>query len=182
MRRFGILLASAALGGVLVASGPVFARMGGGGVGGGHMSGGFGGGHFDGFRGHFSGFGPRFTGRSVAVGGFDHRFHRFDRDGRFRRFGRFVRDRRFFIRRGLFANGFPFGVWGGGWGYNYPGSDYSYSTGPTAVPLVIDASVANRRPGDYCIISVKTCQLHNPSFVGNDCSCKVTGGATNDIP
>ncbi|MGH6813442.1 MAG: hypothetical protein ACREDM_14250 [Methylocella sp.] len=181
MRRFGKLLASAALGAALVASGPAFARMGGGGFGGGHMGGGFGG--------HFNGFGPRFTGRSVAIGRFDRRF--FNRNDRFRRLGRFDRDDRFFFRRGfrrgLFASGFPFWGWGGGWGYpygdnaysenGYPGSNYSYSTGSAAAPFVIGASVA---PGEPCIITVKACQRHKPPFVGSDCSCKVP--ATSEVP
>ncbi|MGH6793698.1 MAG: hypothetical protein ACREDH_00465, partial [Methylocella sp.] len=174
MRQFGVLLASAALGVVLVASGPEMASARGGG----------GGGPFGGFGGiHRGGFGPRFTGRSVAIGRFDHRF--FDRDDRFRRFGRFDRDDRFFFRRGfrrgLFASGFPF--WGysygdnGYSGYNYPSSNYSDLTG--SAPLVIGASAP---PGQPCIISVKACQQHSPPFVGDDCSCKVTGGATSEVP
>jgi hypothetical protein len=173
MRHFGILLASATLGAVLVASGPglAFGRGGGGG-------------------GHFGGFGPRFAGRSVAMGHFDRRF--FDRGDRFRRFGRFDRDDRFFFRRGLFARGFPFWGWGGGWGYpygdnaysgyNYPGSDYSGFAGTAAAPFVFGASAPTGQPGNYCIISVKACQLHDPPFVGNDCSCKVQGGDTSEVP
>ncbi len=180
MRRYGKLLVLAALGAVLVASGPAFARMGGGGFGGGHMGGG---------GGHFSGFAPRFAGRSGAMSHFDHRF--FDRDHRFRRFGRFDRDDRFFFRRGfrrgLLANGF----WGldGGWsypdwdnatsGYNYPSSDNSYSTGSADPPLVIRASLAPAQP---CIISVKACQLHKPPFAGSDCSCRIPGGASSEVP
>ncbi len=177
MKRFGVLLASAALGAALVAGGPglAFGRGGGGG-------------------GHFGGFGPRFAGRSVAMGHFDRRF--FDRGDRFRRFGRFDRDDRFFFRRGLFARGFPFRGWGGGWGggwgypygdnaysgYNYPGSDYSGLAGSAAAPFVIGASAATGQPWNSCIISVKACQLHNPPFVGDDCSCKVQGGDTSEVP
>src|SRR5437660_1605644 len=50
MKRFGVLLASAALGAAVAASGPALAFGGGhgGGFGGGHMGGGFGGGHMGG--------------------------------------------------------------------------------------------------------------------------------------
>ena len=69
MRRFGILLASAALGAAVAASGPALAFGGGhgGGFGGGHMGGGFGGGF------HGGGFGG-FGGRSMAMGGFNRGF------------------------------------------------------------------------------------------------------------
>lgn len=108
------------------------------------------------------------------------------------RFRRFDRDDRFFFRRGLFANGSPFWGWGGGWGYpygdnaysgyNYPGSDYSGLSGSASPPFVIGASAPTGQPGNYCIISVKACQLHDPPFVGNDCSCKVQGGDTSEVP
>ena len=71
MRRFGVLLASAALGAALAASGPALAfgggHMGGGFGGGGFHGGGFGGGGFHGGGfggGHFGGF----AGRSMAMG------------------------------------------------------------------------------------------------------------------
>jgi hypothetical protein len=167
MRCFGVLLAAAALGAAVVTGGPglAFGRGGGGG-------------------GHFGGFGPRFAGRSVAKGHFDRRF--FDRRDRFRRFGRFDRDHRFFFRRGLF------GDWGGGWGYpygdngysgyNYPGANNSESTGSALAPFLIGASAATGQTWNSCIISVKACQLHNPPFVGDDCSCKVPGRAASDVP
>jgi hypothetical protein len=173
MRRFGILLASAALGAVFVAGGPglAFGRGGGGG-------------------GHFGGFGPRFAGRSMAMGHFDRRH--FDRNDRFRRFGRFDRDDRVFFGRGLFTSGFPLWGWGGGGGdsysdngysgYNNLGSYYSYSTFYGAGPLASGASAPTGQSGNYCIISVKACQLHDPPFVGNDCSCKVQGGDTSEVP
>jgi hypothetical protein len=92
----------------------------------------------------------------------------------------------------VFARGFPFWGWGGGWGYpygdnaysgyNYPGSDYSGLAGSAAAPFVIGASAPTGQPGNYCIISVKACQLHDPPFVGNDCSCKVPGGDTSEVP
>ncbi len=31
-------------------------------------------------------------------------------------------------------------------------------------------------PGNYCATSVKTCLLHEPGWLGTDCSCKVYGG------
>src|SRR6202040_1033982 len=71
MKRFGVLLASAALGAALAAGGPALAFGGGhgGGFGGGHMGGGFGGGF------HGGGFGGGgFGGRSTAMGGFNRRF------------------------------------------------------------------------------------------------------------
>src|ERR1700731_4713415 len=93
MKRFGVLLASAALGAVIGASGPALAFGGGhmgGGFGGGHMGGGFGGGHMGGGfsgghmgggfgGGHFGGF----AGRSMAMGGngfgFNHSIAGFNR-------------------------------------------------------------------------------------------------------
>ena len=153
MRRFGILLASAALGATLAASGPVAAMS--------SSGGGFGG--FHGGGGH---------------GGWGHGLHHGWHNG---------------WGRNCWGGNCGWGwAWGGGWrypyrdnaysGYNYPGADYSYSTGYAAAPLWTGGSVATAKPGHYCIISVKTCQLHNPSFVGSDCSCKVPGGATSDVP
>ncbi|MGH6837632.1 MAG: hypothetical protein ACREDT_02290 [Methylocella sp.] len=174
MKRFGGLLVAAALGAALAAGGPglAFGRGGGGG------------------GGHFGGFGPRFAGRSVGMGHFDRRF--FDRGDRFRRFGRFDRDDRSFFRRGRFANGLPFWIWGGDWGYpygdngysgyNYPGGDNSYSTGAAFAPFMIGGSAATGQRWNSCIISVKACQLHNPPYVGDDCSCKVPGRAASEVP
>ncbi len=97
MRRFGVLLASAALGAALAASGPAWAQMsvgggghgggsfggghmgggfGGGGFGGGHMGGGFGGGGFGGRSMAIGGFNRGFAGQSVAMGGFNRGFNR----------------------------------------------------------------------------------------------------------
>jgi hypothetical protein len=75
-----VLLASAALGAAVAASGPALAFGGGhgGGFGGGHMGGGFGGGHMGGGFGggfHGGGFGGGgFGGRSMAMGGFNRGF------------------------------------------------------------------------------------------------------------
>jgi hypothetical protein len=114
MKRFGVLLASAAL----ATSGPALAFRGGGG---GHM-GGFGGGHFGGFGGgHFGG--PMFAGRSVAVGGYN-RGLGYNRgfNSRFgnSRFGRFGRFGHFHNRFGFFP-GFT-----GGWDWGYPYWDVGY--------------------------------------------------------
>ena len=113
MKRFTVLLASASLGAVLAASGPAFARMGGGG---GHM-GGFGGGRMGGFGG-----GHMFAGRSMAMGGFN-RGSGFNRgfNNRFARFDHFHHFHRF---RNRFAV-FPFfGDYG--WDYGYPYADCDY--------------------------------------------------------
>jgi hypothetical protein len=177
MRRFGVLLASAVLGAVFVAGGPGLAFGRGGGGGGGHFGGfgGFRGGGFGGF--HGGGFGRGFHG-GFARGGFGRGFH-----GGFARGG--------FGRYGGYGGWGDWGL-GGGWGdsysdngysgYNYPGSYYSSSTFYGAAPLASGRSVAYSQPGNYCIISVKACQLHDPPFVGNDCSCKVPGGTTSEVP
>jgi len=201
MKRFGALLATAALGTAVVASGPTLARGGGGG---GHM-GGFGGG------GHFGGFG----GRSAAMGGFnrgfgfhrgfgfnrgfDHRFarfdhfRRFDRDDRFRRFDR---DDRFFFRNRF--SRFPF-FWGGGFdyadcgfwgncgygnpgyanGYGYPDSAYSYPDYGNAYDYPATgasgyysaAPLVTGRSVGYCTISVKACERDHDA-----CSCWAPDG------
>ena len=141
MKRFGVLLASAALGAAVAASGPALAFVGGhgGGFGGGHMGGGFGGGfHGGGFGGgHFGGFGGRsmamggfnrgmFAGRSVATGGFDRGlgfnrgFNRFGFNRGFNsRFARFDRFHHFHHFRNRFA------FVGGGWDWGYPYDDYA---------------------------------------------------------
>ena len=102
MKRFGVLLASAALGAALVVSSPAVAFRGGGGFGGGGFHGGFGGG---GFR------GGMVTGRSVFVPGGNrfvgapfagrHAFvnRRFFDEGRRDRFEDRFRHRRFFVNK-----------------------------------------------------------------------------------
>ncbi len=111
MKRFGVLLASAALGAALVVSSPAAAFRGGGGFGGGGFHGGFGGG---GFR------GGMVTGRSVFVPGGNrfvgapfasrHAFlnRRFFDEGRRDRFEDRFRHRRFFVNQ--FDNFAFFGV------------------------------------------------------------------------
>jgi hypothetical protein len=201
MKRFGVLLASAALGAALAASGPAFARGGGGGGhggggGGGHMGGGFGGGGFGGFRGGgFGGFhGPMFAGRSVAMSGINRGFNN--------RFGRFDHFRNRFGFFPGFAGGWDYGYpyadcgyWGGAYcGYGYPDYAYDYGNGYpdyaydygypatgssgyySAAPLVTGRSVATGQLGSYCTSSVKACELHHPSYVGGSCSCRVPDG------
>jgi hypothetical protein len=206
MKRFGVLLASAALGAALAASGPALA------FGGGHMGGGFGGG------GHMAGFGGghMFAGRSVATGSFNRGF------GFNRGFNRGFNNR--FAHFHHFHNRFAFfPFYGGGWDYSYPYADcgywggdycgngysnYAYSypdygydssyydngyaddygypaTGSSgyyaAAPLVTGRSVATGQLGSYCTISVKTCELQHPSYVGGACSCRVPGGRAGGL-
>jgi hypothetical protein len=146
MKRFGVLLASAALGAAVAASGPALAFGGGhdGGFGGGFHGGGFGGGHFGGFGGRSMamggfnrGFGfnqsfagsnrGMFAGRSVAMGGFDRGlgFNRgFNRFGFNRGFNRGFNSRfARFDRFHHFRNRFAFV--GGGWDWGYPSYDYA---------------------------------------------------------
>ena len=137
MKRFGVLLPSAALGAAVAASGPALAFGGGhgGGFGGGHMGGGCGGGFHGGGLGG-GGFGGRstamggfnrgfgfnrsfagvnhgmFAGRSVALGGFNRGLgfnHGFN--------SRFARSDHFHHFR-HFRNRFAFV--GGGWDWGYP--------------------------------------------------------------
>jgi hypothetical protein len=180
MKRFGVLMSTAALGAALVASAPAWARGGGhgGGFGGGHM-GGFGGGHM-------------FAGRSMAMGGFNRGFNHGFRRGGFGRFGGW----------GWGGWGYPYadcGYWGSDYcGYGYPGYAYGYgypdyygynygypATGPggyyAAAPLVTGRSVAAGQLGGYCTISVKACELHHPSYIGDACSCRVPGGRARGL-
>jgi hypothetical protein len=104
MKRFGVLLASAALGAAVAATGPALA------FGGGH-GGGFGGGHMGGgFAGSFHG-GGGFGGRSMAMGGFN-RGLGFNHgcNSRFAPFDHFHHFRNFV---------------GGGWDWGYPYYDYA---------------------------------------------------------
>jgi hypothetical protein len=130
MKRFGVLLASAAVGAALVVSSPAAAFRGGGGFGGGHMIGG--GGRMMGGMGG----GRMFTGRSVFVPGGNrfvgapfasrHAFvnRRIFDEGRRdriedRREGRRDRDDRFRHRR-FFVNGFDdFAFFGAPFAYDY---------------------------------------------------------------
>jgi hypothetical protein len=111
MKRFGVLLASAALGAALVASSPAAAFRGGGSFGGGGFHGGFGGGSFHGGFGGGGFRGGLVTGRSVFVPGGNrfvgapfagrHAFvkRRFFDEGRRDRLEDRFRHRRFFVNR-----------------------------------------------------------------------------------
>jgi hypothetical protein len=46
----------------------------------------------------------------------------------------------------------------------------------TAAPLITGRSVATGQMGNVCTTSVKTCELCHASYIGNGCSCRVTGG------
>jgi hypothetical protein len=105
MKRFGVLLASAALGAAVAATGPALA------FGGGH-GGRFGGGHMGGgFAGSFHGGGGGFGGRSMAMGGFNRGFgFNHGCNSRFAPFDHFHHFRNFV---------------GGGWDWGYPYYDYA---------------------------------------------------------
>lgn len=45
-----------------------------------------------------------------------------------------------------------------------------------AAPLVTGRSVATGEMGKMCSTPVKSCELYQASWIGNGCSCKVTGG------
>lgn len=63
--------------------------------------------------------------------------------------------------------------YGTGYGYGYRVVPrYAYGT----APVVTGRSVAATGSGMHCATPVKTCLLYSASFVGNGCSCKVTGG------
>jgi hypothetical protein len=52
---------------------------------------------------------------------------------------------------------------------------FAVSTSGTA-PLITRRSVAIGQMGKMCSTPVKSCELYQASYVGNGCSCKVTGG------
>ncbi|MGH6837631.1 MAG: hypothetical protein ACREDT_02285 [Methylocella sp.] len=52
---------------------------------------------------------------------------------------------------------------------------FEVATSATA-PLLTGRSVATGQMGNLCSTPVKTCELYHASFIGNGCSCKVTGG------
>ncbi len=157
MKRLGVLMATAALGAALLASGPAEARWGGGGFHGGGWGGhGFAGGWGRGGWGQGGwGWGRRgwgYGGWSLAglgLAGLDYDY------------------------------GYPYYGYGSGYGYGYPGyaSGYGYpGYGYAAAPLVTGRSVAIGGMGGYCSTPVKTCELYQASYIGNGCSCRVPGG------
>jgi hypothetical protein len=94
------------------------------------------------------------------------------------------------------ASTYPF--WGSGWGwggwgypyyggggggyyagypsYSYPSYSYPNYAYTTRAPVVTGRSVASGNVGRHCTTQVRMCLLRNASFVGNGCSCKVSGG------
>jgi hypothetical protein len=52
---------------------------------------------------------------------------------------------------------------------------FEVATSATA-PLTTGRSVATGQMGKMCSTPVKSCELNHASFIGNGCSCKVTGG------
>jgi hypothetical protein len=175
MKRFGILLASAALGAALVASGPALAFRGGGG---------FGGFHGGGFHGGFGGFHGGFGGRGFAGGWGGGWGHGWRGGGWNRGWGG-----GWPVYAGL-GLGLGYGL--SSWDYGYP-YDYSYGYGypydygygypgysapyaAATAPLVTGRSVATGQLGNYCTTPAKTCELYHASYVGNGCSCRVPGG------
>jgi hypothetical protein len=52
---------------------------------------------------------------------------------------------------------------------------FAVATSGTA-PLITGRSVAIGQMGKMCSTPVKSCELYQASYVGNGCSCKVTGG------
>jgi hypothetical protein len=47
---------------------------------------------------------------------------------------------------------------------------------PATAPLATGRSVVTGQLGTICATPVKTCGLHDAAFVGNGCSCRVSGG------
>jgi hypothetical protein len=45
-----------------------------------------------------------------------------------------------------------------------------------AAPLVTGRSVATGQMGKMCSTPVKSCELYQASWIGNGCSCKISGG------
>ena len=52
---------------------------------------------------------------------------------------------------------------------------FAVATSATA-PLVTGRSVATGQIGKMCSTPVKACELYHASYIGNGCSCRVTGG------
>ncbi len=164
MKRLGVLMAAAALGAALLASGPAEARWGGGGFHGGGWGGhGFAGGWGHGGWGHggwgwghrgwgYGGWGLAGLGLGLGLAGLDY--------------------------------GYDYPGYGYGYGYGYPGYAYGYdypSYSYPAAPLVTGRSVAIGGMGGYCSTPVRTCELYQASYIGNGCSCRVVGGHARGV-
>ena len=162
MKRLGVLMAAAALGAALLASGPAEARWGGGGFHGGGWGGhGFAGGWGHGGWGHggwgwghrgwgYGGWGLAGLGLGLGLAGLDYGY---DYPG----------------------YGYGYGYPGYAYGYGYPGYGYA------AAPLVTGRSMAIGGMGGYCSTPVRTCELYQASFIGNGCSCRVVGGHARGV-
>jgi len=152
MKRIAAYLASAALGTVLVGSGPAWAQM---------RSGSMGGSPDIAWRGY-----PYNPDNYAYNYGYPYNY--------------------------AYGYGYPSSyVYGYGYGYPYANS-YGYAnpfaivtapiaalTAPVAgvaAPLVTGRSVATGEMGKMCSTPVKTCELYHASYIGNGCSCRVTGG------
>ena len=155
MKRLGVLMAAAALGAALLASGPAEARWGGGGF----HGGGWGGHGFAGGWGHGGwGWGWGWGHRGWGYGGWG-----------LAGLG---------LGLGLAGLDYGYGYPGYGYGYGYPGyaAGYGYpGYGYAAAPLVTGRSVAIGGMGGYCSTPVRTCALYQASYIGNGCSCRVRG-------
>ena len=49
-------------------------------------------------------------------------------------------------------------------------------TAPLTAPLMTGRSVATGQMGRMCSTPAKSCELYHASWVGNGCSCRVSGG------
>lgn len=156
MKRFGILMATTALGVALVASTPAAAFRGG------HIGGWHGGGwHRAGWHGGWHGGGWRGAGWRGAGwrGGWAG-------------------------NRWAWNRGWGYPNYGYGYGYPYGYGLAAAAAAPLAVaaattaPLVTGRSVATGQVemGNYCSTPAKNCLLYQESWVGNGCSCRVPGG------
>jgi hypothetical protein len=169
MKRFGILMATAALGAALVANGPAAAFTGGGWHGGGWRGGGWrGAGWHGGWNRRYgwnNGWGWGGLGLGLGLSGLGYGYG--------------------YPYNYAYGYGYPYDY---SYGYGYPydysygyGFPYDYSYGYGAglavaatEPLMTGRSVAVG--GNYCATPVKTCLLSQTSWVGNGCSCRVYGG------
>jgi hypothetical protein len=191
MKRFGAFTFAVALGAALAVSGPASAQHafhggargggwhGGGWHGGGWHNGGWnnGGWNNGGWRG---GAWPAIAGLGVGLGltqaaaGYDYGYpyNGYTANGPYAGYGygypTYGYD---------FAYGYPYGP-GTGFGtglLSLPGTAFAVAGAPTA-PLTTGRSVASGGTGYSCSTPAKTCELTQPSMVGNGCSCRVAGG------